>query len=398
MFSRNYLKNMKNKKIKICFVIVNRANYGRIKILLQKLNKNSKFKLQIILCSSALLNKYGELNKILMKDGLKIDFKIYSNIEGENLISMTKTAGHLISDLTTCLSHLKPDMVVTVGDRFETIATAISASYLNKFLVHIQGGELSGSIDESIRHAVTKFSHLHLVATKSSKTNVIQLGENPKNVHNVGCPSIDEILNISLKKKVNLSNSLYGGGTGNLVNLDKDYIVCLAHPDTRIEEENKVLINSMIKAIIKIKMQTIILWPNIDAGSNLISRAMRVLQQSIQKKVPINFYKNFSNDDYYRILKMSKCLVGNSSSGIRECSFLGVPVVNIGKRQDYRERGKNVVDVKPVEEEITKAIKFQIKKTYKKQNIYGDGKSSDKIIHILANTKIDIIKRFYKRT
>jgi UDP-N-acetylglucosamine 2-epimerase len=125
---------------------------------------------------------------------------------------------------------------------------------------------------------------------------------------------------------------------------------------------------------------------------------MRVLQQSIQKKVPINFYKNFSNDDYYRILKMSKCLVGNSSSGIRECSFLGVPVVNIGKRQDYRERGKNVVDVKPVEEEITKAIKFQIKKTYKKQNIYGDGKSSDKIIHILANTKIDILKRFYKRT
>ena len=154
----------------------------------------------------------------------------------------------------------------------------------------------------------------------------------------------------------------------------------------------------MIKAIIKIKMQTIILWPNVDAGSNLISNAMRGLQQSIQKKVPINFYKNFSNDDYYRILKMSKCLVGNSSSGIRECSFLGVPVVNIGKRQDHRERGKNVVDVKPVEKEITKAIKFQIKKTYKKQNIYGDGKSSDKIIHILVNTKIDILKRFYKRT
>ena len=388
---------MKNKKIKICFVIVNRANYGRIKILLQKLNKHPKFNLQIILCSSALLHKYGELNKILKNDRLKVDFKIYSNIEGENLISMTKTAGHLISDLTTCLSHLKSDMVVTIGDRFETIATAISASYLNKFLVHIQGGELSGSIDESIRHAVTKFSHLHFVATNSSKNNVIQLGENPKNVHNVGCPSIDEILKISFKKKVNLNNSLYKGGTGNLINLDKDYIVCLVHPDTRIEEENKILVDNMIKAIVKVKMQTIILWSNIDAGSDLISRAMRALQQSIGKKVPINFYKNFSNDDYYRILKRSKCLIGNSSSGIRECSFLGVPVVNIGKRQDQRERGKNVVDVKSDEIEIIKAIKLQTKKTYKKQIIYGNGKSSDKIIKILASTKIDILKRFYKK-
>ena len=220
------------KKIKICFVIVNRANYGRIKLLLQKLKGSPKFELQIILCSSALLHKYGDLTKILKKDGLKINFKIYSNFEGENLISMTKTAGHLISDLTTCIMHLNPDMILTIGDRFETIATAISASYLNKFLVHIQGGELSGSIDESIRHAVTKFSHLHLVATNKAKKNVLQMGENPKYVFNVGCPSIDEILKTDFKKKVKLNSKLYGRGTGNLVDLSKDYIVCLVHPET----------------------------------------------------------------------------------------------------------------------------------------------------------------------
>ena len=128
-----------------------------------------------------------------------------------------------------------------------------------------------------------------------------------------------------------------------------------------------------------------------------MSSSLRTLQQTLPKKAPINFYKNFSNDDYYRLLKKSKCLVGNSSSGIRECSFLGVPVVNIGDRQEFRERGKNVLDVKPFENEIIKAIKFQIKKKYKKENIYGDGKTSNRIIKILTNTKIDIIKRFYKK-
>ena len=170
------------KKIKICFVIVNRENYGRARILLKKLNKNTKFKLQLILCSSTVLYKYGNINEVIRKDGLKPNFKIHSNFEGENLISMTKSAGHLVSDLTTCFENLNSDMVVTIGDRFETIATAISAAYLNKYLVHIQGGELSGSIDESIRHAVTKFAHLHLAATKKSRKNIIQMGENQKNV------------------------------------------------------------------------------------------------------------------------------------------------------------------------------------------------------------------------
>ena len=214
------------KKIKICFVIVNRANYGRVRLLLKKINKNPIFKLQLILCSSTVLYKYGDINEIIKKDGLKANFKIHSNFEGENLLSMTKSAGHLISDLSTCFDYLKPDMVVTIGDRFETIATAIASSYLNKFLIHIQGGELSGSIDDSIRHAVTKFSHLHLAATNQSRNNIIQMGENPKNVYNVGCPSIDEISKINFKKKVNLLDKAYGGGTGNLVDIKKK-ISCL---------------------------------------------------------------------------------------------------------------------------------------------------------------------------
>ena len=383
------------KKIKICFVIVNRANYGRVRILLKKLNKNPKFKLQLVLCSSTVLYKYGNINEVIRKDGLKPNFKIHSNFEGENLISMTKSAGHLISDLTTCFENLNSDMVVTIGDRFETIATAISATYLNKYLVHIQGGELSGSIDESIRHAVTKFAHLHLAATNKSRKNIIQMGENPKNVFNVGCPSIDEISKINFNKKVNLLDKSYGGGTGNLVDLRKKYLICLVHPNTKNYEDNEKLINNVINSLIKLKMQCIFLWPNIDAGSNFISKKLRSLQQNLKDDLKINFYKNFENDDYYKLLKNSSCLVGNSSSGIRESSYLGVPVVNIGDRQQYRERGKNVLDVKNDEKAILKAIKVQSNKKFQSQKIYGDGNSSKKIIKILEKVKIDINKKFF---
>lgn len=385
------------KKIKICFVIVNRANYGRVRILLKKLNKNTKFKLQLILCSSTVLYKYGNINEVIRKDGLKPNFKIHSNFEGENLISMTKSAGHLVSDLTTCFENLNSDMVVTIGDRFETIATAISAAYLNKYLVHIQGGELSGSIDDSIRHAVTKFAHLHLAATKNSRKNIIQMGENQKNVFNVGCPSIDEISKINFNKKVNLLDKSYGGGTGNLVDLRKKYLICLVHPNTKNYKDNEKLINNIVNSLIKFKMQCIFLWPNIDAGSNFISKKLRSLQQNLKENLRINFYKNFENDDYYRLLKNSSCLVGNSSSGIRESSYLGVPVVNIGDRQQYRERGKNVLDVKNDEKAILKAIKVQSNKRFKSQKIYGDGNSSDRIIKILSSVDNNINKIFHKK-
>lgn len=384
------------KKIKICFVIVNRANYGRVRLLLKKIKKNPKFKLQIILCSSTVLYKYGNIDYLIKKDGLKPNFKIHSNFEGENLISMTKSAGHLVSDLTTCFQYLNCDAVVTIGDRFETIATAVSATYLNKYLVHIQGGEQSGSIDESIRHAVTKFSHLHLAATSQSKRNIIQMGENPKNVFNVGCPSIDEIKLIDFSKKINLLKKPYGGGTGKLVDLSQKYIVCLIHPNTKNFIENKKLVKNTIDAIIKSNIQCICLWPNIDAGSGFIAKKLRSIQNKYDKNLKINFYKNFKNDDYYRILKNSCCLVGNSSSGIRESGYLGVPVVNIGDRQKFRERGKNVLDVENEYKKILNAIKIQSNKKFISQKIYGSGNASKKIIKILENLNLDISKKFFK--
>lgn len=221
------------------------------------------------------------------------------------------------------------------------------------------------------------------------------MGENPKNVFNVGCPSIDEISKINFNKKVNLLDKSYGGGTGNLVDLRKKYLICLVHPNTKNYKDNEKLINNVVNSLIKLKMQCIFLWPNIDAGSNFISKKLRSLQQKLKKDLKINFYKNFKNDDYYRLLKNSSCLVGNSSSGIRESSYLGVPVVNIGDRQQYRERGKNVLDVNNDEKAILRAIKIQSYKKFQSQKIYGDGNSSKKIIKILEKVKIDINKKFF---
>ena len=188
------------------------------------------------------------------------------------------------------------------------------------------------------------------------------MGEDPKKTFNVGCPSIDEIKKTNFNEKVNLNNKLYKGGTGNIIDLKKDYIVALFHPDTTEYLKTKSQISIVIKAILRTEKQCIFLWPNNDAGSNYISHELRILQGKLKSKNKINFYTNFKNDDYYRLINKASCLVGNSSSGIRESSYLGVPVVNIGTRQRNRKKGKNVLNVKCNEEAIFKGIIAQSRK------------------------------------
>lgn len=212
------------KKRKICFVLVNRANYGRVRSLMIRLKDSKYFELQTVLISSTLLKKYGSLIDLVRKDGIKINFQLFNHIEGENLYTMTKSTGLALLDLSSAFQRLKPDMIFTIGDRYETLSTAITASFLNIFLVHLQGGELTGSIDEVVRHSITKLSNLHLVATKKSRKRVIQMGENPKSVLNVGCPSIDIIKKINFSTNVDLKK--YKFGVGNSVELKKTLLRC----------------------------------------------------------------------------------------------------------------------------------------------------------------------------
>ena len=377
---------------KICVVIVNRANYGRVRLLLKKIKKSKKLKLQIILASSTLLKNYGKLDEIIKKDGLKVDKKFFNHISGENNETMAKSVGLLTIELSSVFYDLKPDLVLTIADRYETLATATAASYMNICVAHLQGGELTGSIDESVRHAVTKLSHIHLTCTNNSRKRVIQMGENPKKVFNVGCPSIDQIRNINFKKKFSLTK--YKFGVGYKVDLKKKYLVVMLHPITNNEQETVQNIKNTFASILKMNMQCIWFWPNIDAGSNKISNYIRSFRENNPNN-KINFYTNFETEDFLKLIKNADCLIGNSSSGIREGSYLQVPVVNIGSRQDNRERGDNVLDTKNTRKSIYNSIIKQLnRKKIKINHIYGNGNSSQKILNIINKISLDINKKF----
>lgn len=374
---------------KICVVVNSRANYARIRSVLFEIKKNKKLSLQLILGASSLMDRIGNLSKIVKKDGFKISGKIYTIIEGNNLTTMAKSSGLAIIELSNIFENNRPDFVLTVADRFETISTAIAASYMNIPLIHTQGGEVTGSIDESVRHAVTKLSNFHFPSTLKAKQNVIRMGENKKRVFLTGCPSIDLAKKVlksknidlnSLIKKYNLDDNFFG--------FKKDFIVVVQHPVTTQYNEVNKQINETIKALNEYKINTIWLWPNIDAGNDIISKKLRQFREKIKPK-NIKFYKNFEPEDFLKILLKSKCILGNSSVAIRECSYLGIPAVNIGDRQQGREHGKNVKHVSHNNKEIIKILKYQIKHgKYKSEKIFGDGNAAKKMVNFISNFTI----------
>jgi UDP-hydrolysing UDP-N-acetyl-D-glucosamine 2-epimerase len=380
-------------KKKICVVINNRANYARIKSVLTAIKNNNKLELQIVLGSSAILNRYGAVSNIIKKDGFKINQIVYTLVEGENLLTMSKSTGLSIIEFSTAFDLLKPDIVLVVADRYETLAAGIAASYMNIVLAHTQGGEVTGSIDESVRHATTKLAHIHFPASLNAKKNIIKMGENPKKVYLVGCPSLDLIKKkqLNINEKFKKKYSKYGVGELK-IDFNKPYIVILQHPVTTEYKHIKKNIEQTIKAALKIKQQIVWLWPNVDAGSDIVSKSIRRAREELKPK-NIRWQKNYNPEDYLKLIYNSSCLVGNSSSAIREGAFLGIPAVNIGNRQHNREHGKNIIHVDYNSKNILKAINKQIKKKkYSRNKIFGDGKAGERIAKILSNIKLDIIK------
>ena len=369
---------------KVLVVINNRANYSRIRSVLFHLIKK-KISLQLVTNSSANLAKYGDLLNIIKKDKFKITASIYSVVEGETPQTMAKSAGLIILELSSLLEKLKPDLILTIADRFETLPIAIAASYMNIPIAHTQGGEQTGSIDESVRHATTKLSQIHFPSTLKSKQNLIKMGENKKNVYLTGCPSLDLIP----KKIAEIDKNFFKKYThvGNLINYKEPYIVILQHPVTTEYKDAKSQISETIEAIKKIDLQVVWLWPNVDAGSDDISKAIRTFREDYNPK-KIAFFKNFNPTDFIKLIYNSKCFVGNSSSAIREGSFLGIPAVNIGSRQANREKSSNIIDVHYDATKILKAIKFQINHgKYKKSLLYGNRDAGKKISNIIKNLK-----------
>ncbi len=381
------------KKRKVCVVITARASYSRIKSAMIAIKNHTDLQLQVIVTASALLDKYGSIEKYLKNDGINVTSKIYMVIEGENLTSMAKTTGTGINELASIFDNIKPDVVVTVADRYETIATAITASFMQIPLVHIQGGEVTGNIDEKVRHAVTKLSDFHFVSTKLAKNRVIKLGENESKVFITGCPSIDIAESIMQNGTLDFDPiSKYGGVGPDLYDI-KNYIVVLQHPVTdEYELSGKQILNTL-NAVYESGYPCFWFWPNIDAGSNSLSNSIRSFRENNEIK-NIHFFKSMSPEDFLKLIYNSKMIVGNSSVAIRECSYLGVPAINIGSRQSGREFAENVINV----DYDTNQIKIGIRKLWKAKNrkssnLYGKSGAGETIAELLSNLELTTFKK-----
>ena len=328
------------KPRKICVVVTARPSYSRVKTALTAIENHPDLELQLVVASSALLDRYGSAVQIIERDGFKIAAKVFNILEGENLPAAAKTTGIGIIELSSVFERLSPDIVVTIADRFETMATAITAAYMNIPLAHIQGGEVTGNIDEKVRHSITKLADYHLVASTAAQERVIRLGEDPKVVINTGCPSIDIAAGILERPALEFDPITKYGGVGAAINHAQDYIVVMQHPVTNEYQASRKHIEETLHAIHDLGMPTFWFWPNVDAGADGTSKGIRAFRENVSN-LNIRFIKNMEPEDFLRLLVNSKCLIGNSSVGIRECSFLGVPVVNIGSRQEGREECKS---------------------------------------------------------
>jgi UDP-hydrolysing UDP-N-acetyl-D-glucosamine 2-epimerase len=380
------------KKRKICVVITARPSYSRIKTALKAIGEHPYLELQLVVSASALLDRYGSAVHYIEADGFTINAKVFNVLEGENLTAAAKTTGIGILELSTVFDNLSPDIVVTVADRFETMATAIAASYMNIPLAHVQGGEVTGNIDEKVRHAITKLADYHFVASEDARQRVLRLGEDDEYVFNTGCPSID--LASQIMKSASLDFDVYGkyGGVGALPDLKGDYLVVMQHPVTNEYELARKQIDETLQAIEELKVPTLWFWPNVDAGADGTSGGIRAFREkNIMEHV--HFFKNMEPNDFLKLLYNAKCLVGNSSVGIRECAFLGVPAVNIGTRQNRRMRGNNVKDVDYNSKEIVEGVKHWMKQERPASDtIYGGGNAGSKIADLLFTLPLNFHK------
>ncbi len=372
-----------NKKRKILCITGTRADYPRIKSVLKEIKNNKNLDLNLVVTGSHLLADYGNTISEIENDGFKIDAKIHMFDEEFNTPKgMVKAVAKCIDGMSECLENLNPDLVLITVDRVETLASAVAVALMNFPIAHVQGGEVTGTIDESIRHAVTKLSHIHFPATEDAALRIIKMGEEQSKVFNVGCPYIDIIKSTKFKSKNELSKK-YG------FNKDKSFIIFTQHAVTTefgsSLEQIKISINALKQFV---DCQIIAFYSNTDMGGYEII-------DEINKEDNFIVIPNMDSSDFLSLMNCSTVMVGNSSAAIREAPSFALPAVNIGTRQNGRLRSSNVIDVDHNIEDIKKALykcindndfKMKIKK---EKNPYGDGNSAKRIVKIINEIEID---------
>lgn len=419
---------------KICIVTTNRADYGRLKPVMELIQKDPRLELQVVVGTPLFFDhllwclRHGEpvslwqslpwylkarlktifgqdrevarleyFTKLLSQEGFPIHARIPMFLEGGNPRIMTKISGFCLLGLPDIFAKLKPDIVFVNGDRFEILPVALATVSSNILLAHLEGGDVSGTIDESIRHATTKLAHFHFPATQKSAERILAMGENPKHIFVAGSPVIDTIsrLNLSLDNSVYERNGFRGGEK---IDFTNPFLLVLQHPVTTRYKENQADTKELIAAVEQAPVQKLFLAPNIDAGSDGVSVALRAYREKRPSRTA--FLKSLIPEDYYKVFAGAAVVVGNSSSFLREGAFLGIPAVIVGDRQQNRERGKNVIEVVAKKEDILSAIQQQMAHgKYEKDLLFGDGGASSRILDVLTNIDLKttlLQKKFYE--
>ena len=380
---------------KICFPITSRAYYGRSQLLIRKLHAHPAVDLKLMLGGSILLDKYSRhVADDIAAGGFDIEASLFNVIEGGNHVAMAKTACLTALEFTNSLYTTSPDVVVICGDRFEQLAIAMAAAYLNVTIAHIEGGDVTGSIDEIVRHAITKLAHLHFVTNDDARRRVLAMGEDPQYVFNTGS------LDVELAKHVRTnitSEQVNALGVGHDVDIERPFLMVVQHPVTT-ESDNRAHLETTLKVVASFELPTIWFWPNPDAGTGEMADMLRHMREKHPELTShMRFITNVPASDFVALLAHTSCLVGNSSAGIKECSFLGTPVVNIGKRQLGRLAGAHVVHTSYDAEDIGAAIATQLAHgRYPSSDLYHRANTSEVIADTLASAPLYTQKRFFE--
>lgn len=379
-------------KRKIAVVLVDRANYGRLKPVIAAIKEHPSLELQIICAGTMVLERFGRAADVVRKDGFTVDSEIYIELEGSIPATMAKSVGFAVIEFSSEFQRLKPDMVLIIGDRYEALAAGTAAAYMNICLAHIQGGEVSGSIDESARHCLTKLAQYHFPSTKRAADYIIRMGERPDTVFHVGCPSGD----IAKSLDKTLPANVFNQGLGGRIDPSKPFMMAIVHPVTTLLGTEFEETTCLLEGMAEIGVQTLWLWPNIDAGSDHVSSAIRAYRERNNERHKaswLRLVKNYPPDVYQKLLANAACVVGNSSSFIRDSGFFGTPVVLVGKRQVGREVAENVVYCDYTKENIVTTIRKQLEHgRYAPSTLYGDGHTSERIADKLATVPLYIQK------
>jgi UDP-hydrolysing UDP-N-acetyl-D-glucosamine 2-epimerase len=327
------------------------------------------------------LERFDQPVRVVREDGFNVDGEVFIELEGSTPATMAKSVGFGVVEFASEFQRLKPDIVLLIGDRYEALSAAIAAAYMNICIAHLQGGEVSGSIDESARHAISKFAHYHFPSTARSAEFLIRMGERPETILTVGCPSSDIARNLSRALDTEVVNATGGGAA---IDVNNPYLLVIFHPITTEYGGERKQMDEVLDALGRLRMQTILMWPNIDAGSDHISKAIRVFRVNCQPNW-LRTLTNLTPENYLKILANAACAIGNSSSFVRDASYFGTPVTLIGNRQEGREIDVHVKSVPPIADAVFAAVKNQLAHgRYAPSALYGDGHVSDRIANALC--------------